>query len=81
MPLRCWTVVVVHQMIAADSIQRGDWIAYTLPSDRSVTGVLQEDWTWAGAGSSGDHIQFMTNGLRSTASFGRRFRAYPKPEG
>lgn len=66
MPLRTnERVVVVQRMVSADAIQRGDWIAYTLPSDRGVTGVRIREGLGLGPvlAAEGDHIQFMTNGF------------------
>jgi hypothetical protein len=58
-------VVVVQRMASANSIQRGDWIAYTLPSDRGVTGVRIREGLGLGPvlATAGDQIQFTTNGF------------------
>jgi hypothetical protein len=58
-------VVVVQRMVSANSIQRGDWIAYTLPADRGVTGVRIQEGLGLGPvlAAEGDHIRFLTNGF------------------
>lgn len=66
MPLRTkGRVVVVQRMASANSIQRGDWIAYTLPSDRGMTGVRIQEGLALGPvlAAEGDQVQFMTNGF------------------
>jgi len=58
-------VIVVRRMASAHSIQRGDWIAYTLQSDRAVTGVYIREGLGLGPvlAAAGDQIQFATNGF------------------
>jgi len=58
-------VLVVQRMVSADSIQRGDWIAYTLPSERGVTAVRIREGLGLGPvlAVGGDQIQFATNGF------------------
>ena len=66
MPVRTnGRVLVVQRMASANSVQRGDWIAYTLPSDRGVTGVRIQEGLGLGPvlAAGGDHIRFLTNGF------------------
>lgn len=58
-------VVVVQRFAPVQSVQRGDWIAYTLASGRPVQGV----WVREGLGlgqvlaAGGDQVHFYTNGF------------------
>jgi hypothetical protein len=66
MPMRSGEgVVVVQRMSSAHSVQRGDWIAYTLPAERGVPGVRVQAGLGLGPvlAAGGDHIRFLTNGF------------------
>jgi hypothetical protein len=66
MPLRAnGCVVVAQRMTSANSIQRGDWIAYTLPLGREMTAVRVREGLGLGPvlATGGDHVRFLTNGF------------------
>jgi hypothetical protein len=66
MPVRtAERVVVVQRLTSANSVQRGDWIAYTLPTNLGMIGVQVREGLGLGPvlATEGDHIQFVTNGF------------------
>lgn len=66
MPVRTnGRVVVVQRMASVHSIKQGDWIAYTLPSERGVTAVRIREGLGLGPvlAVGGDQIHFATNGF------------------
>lgn len=72
MPVRSkGRVVVVQRKASANAIKRGDWIAYTLPADRGVTGVRVRGGLGLGLvlAAAGDWIQFTTNGFLINSKF------------
>ena len=81
MPMRtAETVVVVQCLASAHSVKRGDWIAYTLSSDRGVTGVRIQAGLGLGPvlAAGGDHVRFLTNGYSINGVFQSPLRHMPK---